>query len=86
MGVHQDREKYLQIKEILDIPADEPIFILRAQDKFSVTILQAYKQLARDGIRNRADNFFEWSQQLSSVISDFINWRRDNKDKIKVPD
>ena len=35
MGVHQDKEIYTKIKQLLDIPEDEPIFIIRAQDQFS---------------------------------------------------
>lgn len=86
MGVHRGSEVYKQIKQLLDIPLDEPIFIIRAQDKFSVKTIQAYRNKVRDGAIIGAEKLFEWYENVGSVISEFINWQRDNRDKVKVPD
>jgi hypothetical protein len=83
------REKYqensLEIKKLLEVPSDEPIFIFRAQDKFSVETLRTYKSIAhnRTIIGEESET---WVDDLGSIINDFINWQRDHPDKIKVPD
>lgn len=88
MGVHQSDDIYYQIKSILGIPPNEPIFILRAQDKYSVKTIQDYRKKVRDGVKpkNMGLNFHNWFSNVGSVINDFINWQRDNLDKVKVPD
>lgn len=86
MGVHQDRETYLKIKELLGIPLDEPIFIFRAQDKFSVNVLEYYRELVHDRSEIGREGLHEWEADLGSDTNDFINWQRDNRDKVKVPD
>ena len=88
MGVHQDNsDVYYQIKMILGIPKDEPIFIIRAQDKFSVKIIRYYHDLVRDGVRNIPNKgFSEWLSNVESITNNFLNWQRDNRDKVKVPD
>jgi len=86
MGVHQDSETYKKIKQLLDIPPDEPIFIIRAQDKFSVKTIQSYRKKVRDGSIIGAKGLREWYENVGSVINDFINWQRDNRNKVKAPD
>jgi hypothetical protein len=86
MGVHRDSETYNKVKQLLDIPEDEPIFIIRAQDRFSVKTIQSYRKMVRDGSKIGAEKLFSWYEDVGSVISDFINWQRDNRDKVKVPD
>lgn len=77
---------YNQIKELLGIPLDEPIFILRAQDKFSIKTIQEYRKKVRDGRIVGDHGLHEWFENVGSVINDFINWQRDHRDKVKVPD
>jgi hypothetical protein len=87
MSVHQeDKRVYETIKKLLDIPEDEPIFIIRAQDRFSVKLIQYYRKMVRDGSKVEVKKLFSWYENVGSVISDFINWQRDNRDKVKVPD
>jgi hypothetical protein len=80
---YKEREK--EIKELLDVPLNEPIFILRAQDKFSVDAITQYKAI----VHNQTiigEESSEWTEELGSIRNDFINWQRDNRDKVKVPD
>lgn len=87
MGVHQSDDIYYQIKSILGIPPDEPIFIIRAQDRYSVKTIQSYRKKVRDGTKiEDAEKVFKWYEQVGSIINNFINWQRDNRDKVKVPD
>lgn len=87
MSVKQDDPRvYTTIKKLLDIPEDEPIFILRAQDKFSIEGLQSYRSHVLWGVRSRLQVLEEWGNEVGSIINDFKNWQRDHKEKIKVPD
>lgn len=80
MGVHQNDDTYYQIKMILGIPKDEPIFILRAQDKFAPTTIDEYRFIVE------GDAGSDWFAQIGSIRNDFLNWQHDNPDKVKVPD
>jgi hypothetical protein len=84
MGVHKT-EVYPTIKRLLEIPEDEPIFILRAQDKLSVPILETYAGAARDNIH---DSQLQWDMLigLEIVVKDFERWQFENVDRMKVPD
>jgi hypothetical protein len=80
MGVH-DLSKYPEIKELLEIPEDEPIFIIRAQDMTSTEALATYSRTAR---MVGADEHF--LRGMADIMMDFADWRIANQDKIKVPD
>lgn len=54
MGVH-DLSVYPQVKELLGIPADEPIFILRAQDITYQPMLAVYEQLYLASVRTQRE-------------------------------
>jgi hypothetical protein len=83
MGVHKTDE-YGKIKEILDIPIDEPIFILRGQDILAVRTVEGYidnaREYTKDGIT------VGWMQNMEFVREEFMDWARSNMDKLKVPD
>lgn len=86
MGVHQSPEVYAQIKELLGIPEDEPIFILRAQDKFTPKTLELYLDLERlDSIEN-TDALPAWRSEVNSVLQDCFIWQNKNREKVKRPD
>lgn len=87
MGVKQeDQRVYETIKKLLDIPPDEPIFILRAQDQYSIEGIQSYRSHVMWGVRSRLAQLEDWGNQVGSIINDFKNWQRDHKEKVKVPD
>jgi hypothetical protein len=86
MGVHQDPDTYIAIKRILGIPDDEPIFILRAQDKFSTKTIWYYRNLNRDGVRDCSPNWLEWAESVGRITRNFLDWQMINRDKVKMPD
>ncbi len=72
--------KYGEI-EIEGIPADEPVFVLRAQDRLSTPILIRYQNMATVG--ECSDEFIKGIDQ---AFSNFADWQIENKDKVKTPD
>jgi len=78
MSKIRDQEVLKEIKLILEIPEDEPIFILRAQDKIAPTAVSAYGHLvSRAFVRinqNSEDTDSEIDQTgLTQVQSKFID-------------
>jgi hypothetical protein len=61
------------------IPDDEPVFIIRAQDKLAVPIIQEYMALAEE--KGVSDEFLD---HLDRVCGDIKVWQRQND--TKVPD
>lgn len=86
MGVRQNKEIYSEIKELLDIPIDEPIFIIRAQDKLSIEAITLYRTIVNNSLPIGDEKALTWEAEIGSIRNDFINWQRDNRDKVKVPD
>ena len=60
------------------IPADEPVFIVRAQDKTSTALLDfaATKVLKKNP---------EHAKAIRGVRRAFLDWRRQNPDQVKDP-
>ena len=88
MGVH-DTENYAQVKKLLGIPGDEPIFILRAQDTIAATIIETYRVLYNviaqaAGIDYSIRRYF--SDHLQSCYANFQQYAAKYPDRIKVPD
>jgi hypothetical protein len=86
MGVH-DVGKYSYIHSLLGIPANEPIFILRAQDRLSVATIVEYRRFYTQ--RMLLDHQVPEEQfvaNLDEVISDFIDWQQRNPGFVKLPD
>lgn len=59
------------------IPADEPVLVLRAQDKNAPALLRFYKKMCKDGNHKKV---------IQLRINQFVEWQRANKDKVKEPD
>lgn len=79
MSVH-DTDKYPEIKRLLDIPEDEPIFILRAQDQIANLAIIDYISRCK-GICSKM-----FIGDVSDVAMAFSSWRVRNPGKVKVPD
>ena len=80
MGVH-DVDKYPEVKRLLGIPEDEPIFIIRGKDESAMEAITAYTAIAdRLGASN------EFLQGMGGVSIQFAAWRTDNRHKVKIPD
>lgn len=80
MGVH-DLQHYFDIKRMLEIPGDEPIFIIRAQDKCAVRALLAYQSIAAE-----LDASIGFLDHLHTCIEEFEEWQDKNRNRTKVPD
>jgi len=86
MGVH-NKNVYPQIKELLGIPDDEPIFILRGQDISAVRAISAYRQHASIDIRaTRGSSGTAFLRDVESCIDDFVEFGIQNPGRIKTPD
>lgn len=84
-GVHA-LDKYNEVRKLLGIPADEPIFILRAQDKLSVPTISRYRTFA-DSIEKPEDRRAEeWFASLDEHTQEFVAWQAENAKKVKLPD
>jgi len=88
MGVH-DTDKYGAIKEMLGIPSDEPIFIIRGQDVVAPLAIEAYRVfynlLAREqGVETDRRKFF--SDHLLSCISGMQRFQVRRPSVVKIPD
>lgn len=58
---------------------DEPVFIIRAQDKVALLALQYYADLIR---MHRP----ELVKEVGTVYDTFRDWRERNPDRVKLPD
>jgi hypothetical protein len=68
------------------IPEDEPIFVIRAQDKLSVPTLARYRNHA-DAIEKPEDRRSEeWFADLDKVMEDFQAWQAEHAKQLKLPD
>lgn len=89
MSVH-DRDKYPEIKKMLGIPADEPIFILRAQDNLALGLIDEYAR--RYGVDARTmgnkapTEMRDFIGGLRNVQDNFAAWRLNHLDGLKFPD
>jgi hypothetical protein len=59
------------------IPDDEPVFVIRAQDKLALPTLDRYMDLAEDA--GAEDSFLD---HLDRVRGDIKIWQRQNETKI----
>lgn len=73
-------EKYGKLK-IGNIPDDEPVFVLRAQDVVAMNTLENYAHQAE--VMGAKKSFVK---DVLAVRDSFQKWQDDNDDKVKVPD
>lgn len=80
MGVH-DKEVYPEIKRLLGIPEDEPIFILRSTDKVAPKIVESA------GINySGAGCSREFIDGVYACGDEMREWQQAHPDAVKVPD
>ena len=70
-----------KIKAILNIPEDEPVFLLRAQDVSSVETL--YRYIFLQEVPGNDPSFLE---ELRRIRNEFEDWQVKNSDKVKRAD
>lgn len=84
MGVH-NLEVYPEIKQLLGIPDDEPIFILRAKDNAAVDTLFDYRT-RYDLLHPSSAGDRDFIDGIDGCIDAFEAWRGENPEMCKVPD
>jgi uncharacterized protein YciU (UPF0263 family) len=78
--MHPGRSKYAITVEGKDIPEDEPLFLLRSQDRLAPAAVLAYAaQLEERGMEDQAEDVRMFASRMS-------RWQLDNPDKVKLPD
>lgn len=82
MGV--DVDKYKRVKQALDIPQDEPIFIIRGQDILAVAAIARYRNLA--AVIEKERPIEDWFASLDQQIEEFKKWQEDHPRLVKIPD
>jgi hypothetical protein len=97
MGVH-DLSVYKEVKALLEIPEDEPIFILRSQDILYPAAVAAYEQLYVSACRSRAMvkgeherislEPHEWmfAEHVEACRDNGARWQKRNFERVKFPD
>ena len=68
------------VAAIAHIPGNEPIFVLRAQDKFAIEVVEYWCVLAGREISNI---------KMKKALDDrntMVEWQKQNPDKVKIPD
>lgn len=91
MGV-QDVSKYAEVKTLFGVPQDEPLFILRAQDRLAVPTIACYDAafgfaaMASGKTLHDPDTVRHFSDHLWAVIENFRRWSQRNPDTMKLPD
>jgi thymidine phosphorylase len=59
---------------------DEPIFVLRAQDKLSLDTVHNWYQKAKPTLTE------EHQKEVRTIIDDFAHWQQMHQDRVKFPD
>jgi hypothetical protein len=80
MSVHS--ADYKKIKKLLDVPEDEPIFIIRGQDDLAAAIVTRYANMANGIEDDKVRPSDEWFDQMNGVVSEFLRFRNENTTKI----
>jgi len=73
----------VKVRQILGIPQDEPIFVLRAQDAAARETIAEYEYLTSHGEYNAGTEF---SDGITARLQEFQQWADQNPDKMKTPD
>lgn len=96
MSVHD--ANYNEVKRLLGIPEDEPIFILRAQDRFAPQTVEGYAQdvftCQRKRFQFEEDDVSKaqflkaraWRQRVDAAADEMYDWQQENEDRVKIPD
>lgn len=83
MGVH-DKDQYPEIKRLLNIPEEEPIFILRGKDKFALQTIDYYGHSIDIAVRR--PELQPFLQDVDNCAAEFQMFAAEHSDRMKVPD
>jgi hypothetical protein len=88
MGVH-DLDRYDEVRSALGIPEGEPLFVIRAKDELAVRIVEDYRRTyVQQALIDKVDTneIDRFAANLDRVILEFLDWRLENEDQMKLPD
>ena len=98
MGVH-DKDAEANVKALFGIPEDEPIFVLRAQDRLFCPMLAVYEQLYISTVRATKaevqsasvqaflnDEEMEFADHVGRDYEEGRKWQLRNLNRVKIPD
>ena len=81
--IHARKDYNLRVQDNANIiPVDEPVFLLRGQDKFAPEILRRYLTLVEEHNTDHQND--EMIFAIKQHIEFMINWQKERN--IKVPD
>jgi len=80
--MHERKYKILENRLVrrsdsVPVPDDEPLFILRAQDRNALATLMTYVSICVN---------LEHRRNVMKTVNDFTNFRNNNPEKMKEPD
>lgn len=94
MGVH-NMKVYPEVKRLFDMPNDEPLFVLRGQDRLSTPTIALYECLyaeaqasiyGQSGVLTRSEAISTFDDHLMAVVVNFRRWQQRNLGRVKMPD
>lgn len=90
------RGKYPQLRDAciaagIDLAEDEPVFLLRAQDKFAPLAIRAYADLLQAAaiampVQDNPSMLFSAARDLRIYADDVHTWQVGHRELTKVPD
>lgn len=85
MGVH-NKVMDPKIKELLGVPEDEPIFILRAQDDKALAAVENYYYLQSQDRPAEDHQAPEFLDEIRAIREEFFAFQEQNPDRVKKAD
>ena len=70
------------------LPADEPVFVLRAQDLYAPAVMASWAILVKSPLPNKppSEESLGKSREAMGIVREFRQWQAANPSKVKVPD
>jgi hypothetical protein len=80
---------YEAVKYLASIPGDEPVFVLRAKDKFTPSVIKLWASLVAAPI-SKTESASEASQAKARdamrLVKQIRTWQEEHPERVKVPD
>lgn len=71
-----------QIKTLVE--SEEPIFIIRAKDRFALPMIRFYAELGHL-VKHGPENL-DWLLDIDAVVAEFIEWQNQHPELVRIPD
>lgn len=88
------KPKYADVNPLTKLHANEPYFFIRAQDRLSVDAVVHYSELLqreaekayKNGDVRLWESLSDQAAQVAGLAREFMDWQKENSDKVKLPD